>query len=112
MGKRFELLRELVPKSARVAALWHADNTPSMTSVRELEGSAARARVAFQSFRIRDAAELTDAFSAMTRERIDAIVVVNSPLVYLERKRIAELALKHRMPLSTAGRSTWMRADF
>ena len=103
MGKRFELLRELVPKSARVAALWHADNTPSMASVRELEGSAARARVAFQSFRIRDAAALTDAFSAMTRERIDAIVVVNSPLVYLERKRIAELALKHRMPAIYGG---------
>jgi len=103
MGKRFELLRELVPKSARVAALWHADNTPSMTSVRELEGSAAKARVAFQSFRIRDTAELTDAFSAMARERIDAVAVINSPLVYLERKRIAELALKHRLPAIYGG---------
>ena len=103
MGKRFELLRELVPKSARVAALWHAGNTPSMTSVRELEGSAARARVAFQSFRVRDATELTDAFSAMTRERIDAVVVVNGPLFYLERKRIAELALKHRLPAIYGG---------
>jgi putative ABC transport system substrate-binding protein len=103
MAKRFDLLRELVPKSARVAALWHVDNSPSMTSVRELEGSAAKARVAFQSFRIRDAAELTDAFSAMTRERIDAVVVVNSPLVYLERKTIAELALKHRLPAIYGG---------
>ena len=34
----------------------------------------------------------------MTREGIDAVVVVNSPLLYLERKRIAELALKHRLP--------------
>src|SRR4030095_5722712 len=103
MGKRLELLRELVPKSARVAALWHSDNTPSMTSVRELEASAARARVGFQSFRIRDAVELTDVFSAMTREHIEAVVVVNSPLVYLERKRIAELALKHRLPAIYGG---------
>src|SRR2546426_3977013 len=44
MGKRVELLREIAPKTARLAALWHADNAPSMTSVRELEGSAARAR--------------------------------------------------------------------
>jgi putative tryptophan/tyrosine transport system substrate-binding protein len=98
MGKRFELLREVAPKSSRVAALWHADNTSSMTSVRELDGAAARARVAFQSFPIRDAAELTKAFSAMTRERVDAIVVVNGPEVYAERKRIAELALEHRLP--------------
>ena len=97
MGKRFELLREVIPKSSRVAALWQADY-PSMASVKELESSAARARVVFQSIRIKDAAELTDAFSAMTRERIDAVVVVNGPLVYVERKRIADLALKHKLP--------------
>ena len=34
----------------------------------------------------------------MTRERIDAVVVINSPLVYIERKRIADLALKHKLP--------------
>ena len=34
----------------------------------------------------------------MTRERIDAVVVINSPLVYIERKRIAELAQKHKLP--------------
>ena len=103
MGKRVELLREVAPRTSRLAALWHADNTPSMTSVRELEGSAAKARIAFQSFRIRDAAELTAVFSAMTRERIDAVVVVNSPLLNIERKRIAELALKHRLPAIYGG---------
>jgi putative ABC transport system substrate-binding protein len=103
MGKRVDLLREVAPKTSRLAALWHADNTPSMASVKELEGSAARARVAFQSFHIRDAAELTDAFSAMARDGIDAVVVVNSPLLYLERKRIGELALKHRLPAIYGG---------
>jgi putative ABC transport system substrate-binding protein len=98
MGKRFDLLREVAPKSSRLAALWHSDNTASMTSVRELEGSAARARVAFQSFPVREGVDLADAFSAMTRERIDAIVVVNGPLFYTERRRIAELALKHKLP--------------
>lgn len=34
-AKRFELLREIVPKSSRLTVLWHADNTPSMASVRE-----------------------------------------------------------------------------
>jgi putative ABC transport system substrate-binding protein len=98
MGKRFELLREAAPRSSRIGALWHADNNSSMTSVRELDGAAARAKVPFQSFPIREAAELTTAFSAMTRERIDAIIVVNGPEIFTERKRIAELALKHRLP--------------
>ena len=98
MGKRFELLREVVPKTSRVGALWHSDNTASMASVRELDGTAARARVAFQSFPIREGEDLTKAFSSMTRERVDAIVVVNGPEVYGLRKRIVELALKHRIP--------------
>lgn|SRR2546425_2442317 len=97
MAKRFELLREVAPKSSRLAALWQSDS-PSNASVRELEGAAARARVAFQSVGFRDAAELTDAFSAMTRERIDAVVVITGPLVYAERKRISDLALKHKLP--------------
>jgi len=98
MAKRFELLREIVPKSSRFAALWHADNVPSGASVKELEGAAARARVAFRSVGIRSAEELTDAFSAMSRERIEALIVLNSPFIYTERKRIADLALKHKLP--------------
>jgi putative tryptophan/tyrosine transport system substrate-binding protein len=98
MVKRFELLRELIPKSSLLAVLWHVDNAPSMASVRDLEGAAARSRVAFQSFGIRSAEDLAVAFSAMTRARIDALIVVNSALIYAERKRIAELALKHKIP--------------
>jgi len=97
-AKRYELLRELVPKSTRVAALWHADNAPSGASVRELDSATARARVAFRSVGIRSAAELTDAFSTMSRERIDALIVLNSPLIYTERRKIADLALKHKIP--------------
>ena len=96
--KRFELLREIVPKSSRLGVLWHVDNPASNPSVRDLEGAATRARVAFKSFGIRTAAELDDAFAAMTRERIDAIFVVNSPFIYEKRKQIVDLANGHRIP--------------
>jgi putative ABC transport system substrate-binding protein len=98
MAKRFELLREVVPRSSRLAVLWHADNAPSMASVRELDASAARSRVALQSFGIRAADELAETFSAMTRQHVEAVVVVNSPLVFGERRTIVELALKHKVP--------------
>jgi putative ABC transport system substrate-binding protein len=103
MMKRFELLRDVVPKSSRLAVLWHADNAPSMSSVRDLEGSAGRSRVALQSYGIRSAEELTDVFSAMTRDRIEALIVVNSPFIYTERRKIIELALKHKMPAMYGG---------
>jgi putative ABC transport system substrate-binding protein len=103
MAKRFELLREVVPKSTRLAALWHADNVPSGASVRELDGAAAKARVAFRSFGVRSAEELTDAFSEMSRERIDALIVVGSPLTYDVRKKIVDLAFKHKIPAMYGG---------
>ena len=69
-----------------------------MASVRELDTSAARMRIALQSIGIRSANELPDAFSAMTKGRIEAIIVVGGPLMFAERKRIAELANKQRLP--------------
>ena len=98
MAKRFELLREVAPKSTRLAALWDADNSPSGFSLRELDATATKARVAFRSVGITSAEELTEAFSTMSRERIDALIVIPSPFLYTVRKRIADLALKHRLP--------------
>lgn len=98
MAKRLELLRELVPKYTRLGVLWHADNAPSMASVRDLEGGAARAGLGFESFGIRDEEDLAEAFAAMGRNHVDALVVVNGPYIYSLRKRIADLAQKTRIP--------------
>src|SRR4030095_5252339 len=97
MRKRFELLREVAPKVSRVAALWQTDN-PSIASVKELENAAAGAKIPFQSIRFRDDGELAAAFEKMTRERIDGLVVVHGTLVYSLRKKIAELAVKQKLP--------------
>jgi putative ABC transport system substrate-binding protein len=96
--KRFELLREIVPKIARLAVLWHTENTPSMASVRDLEHATSKSKIAFQSLGVSNAEELADAFAAMTRERADAMVVAQSPLMFDQRVKISELALKHRIP--------------
>ena len=98
MVKRLDLLRELVPKRSRIGVLWHADNSPSMASVRDLEGAATKVGIGFHSFGIRGGDELPEAFAAMTRDRVDALVVVNAPYVYELRKQIAELAQKNRIP--------------
>jgi putative ABC transport system substrate-binding protein len=47
---------------------------------------------------INGGAELPDAFSAMTREHAQGVIVVQTPLMYAERSRIAELALQNRLP--------------
>jgi putative ABC transport system substrate-binding protein len=97
-GKRFELMRELVPKSSQFGIVWHTDNPASTPSVRDTESAATRARVALRSFGVRNADELPETFALMGREKIDAIFVVNSPFIYALRKPIVALALKQRVP--------------
>jgi len=98
MAKRLELLRQLVPDRSRFAALWHRDNISSMASVRELDGAAAKVGVSFQSLGVANGEGLEDAFRSMVRQRVEAVVVVNAPLMFLERKRLGSLGLKYRLP--------------
>ena len=94
--KRFDLLREVVPKLSRLAALWHADNVASMPELSDLESAATRSNVDFQSFSFAGRADLPDAFEAMTLERIEGVVVVGNPVVYADR--VVGLAQKHELP--------------
>ena len=94
--KRFDLLREVVPKLSRLAALWRADNVASMPELSDLESAATRSNVEFQSFSFAGRADLRDTFEAMTLERIEGVIVVGSPVVYADR--IVGLAQKHELP--------------
>jgi len=55
-------------------------------------------RVQVQTVGARTAAELEGAFAAMVRARTQAILVLGNPLFLAERQRVAELAIKHRLP--------------
>jgi putative tryptophan/tyrosine transport system substrate-binding protein len=48
---------------------------------------------------VADAAEYDGAFVAMKREGVDALLVLSSAAFFSERRRIADLALKHRLPV-------------
>jgi len=108
-GKRFEILREVLPRMSRLAVLWHADNPGSVPLVRELETAARSSRIALQNLGVKSAEEFAGAFTAMTRERAEAVFVVAGPYLFSERRRLSELALKHRLP-SMHGTSEYVDA--
>ena len=97
-AKRLDLIREVLPKMTRLAVVWHSDNLGSATAMRQLGTSTASSKIALQNLGINSAEELPEAFSAAARERADAVFVVAGPMTYPQRTRIAELALKHRLP--------------
>jgi ABC-type uncharacterized transport system substrate-binding protein len=98
-GKRLELLKEAVPKVARVAVLYDPTAPSSVPDVKEILPVAARAlRFTIQPWEVRTAAEFDRVFDALNKQRPDGLYVLGGPLLNANGKRIAGFALKSRLP--------------
>jgi putative ABC transport system substrate-binding protein len=96
--KQLELLKEVVPKVSLVALLRHPDNPASAAYLREAEAAARTLRVELQTLEARNSQEIDSAFTAMTRKRAGALVMFPDAVFFMQRKQIAELAAKRRLP--------------
>src|SRR5262245_7851879 len=105
-GKRLELLKEAVPKVARVAVLYDPALPGSALEVKEVLPVAARALgLTIKSWEVRDADGIERVFVALSKERPDGLYVpTGGPLIRANRKRIAGFALKSRLPSMYATR--------
>jgi putative ABC transport system substrate-binding protein len=97
-GKRLELLKEIVPKLSRVAALWNPQGTTSPLSWKELQLPARELGVQLHSLEARSSNDFAKAFEDATRARAGALAVMPDPLFAGNLKRIADLAVKSRLP--------------
>lgn len=97
--KRLQLLKEVVPRIQRVAVLASALNRPVFERNREaLEAAAGSMKVDLQLFMIQEASDLPDTFNAMTKARIDGVVISSEPLLNSQAATIASLAAVKRLP--------------
>jgi putative tryptophan/tyrosine transport system substrate-binding protein len=97
-GKRLEVLKEILPKLSRVAALWNPEIRVSTFSWEEMQTPARELKVQVHSLEIRSADDVEKAFEEATRVRVDALVIMPDPVTRTNLKRIAELAIKQRLP--------------
>jgi putative ABC transport system substrate-binding protein len=98
-GKRLELLKELVPGVARVAVLWDADEKPSADGYQEYAAAARLLKVELLSLTVRSPKpDLEGAFQAAVKARAGALITIRNPLILGHARRIADLAVKHRLP--------------
>jgi putative ABC transport system substrate-binding protein len=105
--KRLDLLKQALPNLSRVAALWHPGAYGEHTTSEMVKGTEAAARtlaVQLQFIAVRGADEFDRAFSAVTGKRADAVVVLPSPMLFFERRRIVDLATEYRLPLMSVAR--------
>src|SRR5581483_8500804 len=97
-GKQLELLREIVTKLARVGVLGDAIRPGIPQALREIQAAADAFQMQAQYLEIRTASDIERAFQSAGKEHLDAALVLGSPLLNSERKRVADLAVKSRLP--------------
>ena len=97
-AKRLELIKELKPTIQRVAVLWDPDNPYSSLATRTIEGAADLLGVRIVRHRVAKAADLDDAFKAITADLPDALLAPAYLVVVAQRDRIVAFAADRRLP--------------
>jgi putative ABC transport system substrate-binding protein len=97
-GKQLEILKEIVPKLSRVSVLGSSANPGNAQVLKELEATAGTFSVQLQHLDVLDAKELETVFRAVGNQRADALVVLAGTIIIAQRTRIAEMAIKSRLP--------------
>jgi putative ABC transport system substrate-binding protein len=96
--KRLELLKEAMPNASNIAVLWNAGDRAMTLRYREIEKAARVLGVTIRPLGVREPDDFDVAFTAMTRERPDALLLITDALTNLNRKRIVDFAAAHRVP--------------
>jgi putative ABC transport system substrate-binding protein len=98
-GKRLELIKEAVPKLARVAVLYDPALPTGVREVKEVLPVAASAlRLTLQPWEVRGTDGFEKVFATLNKQRPDGLYVTVGPLIRSNGKRIADFALKSRLP--------------
>jgi putative tryptophan/tyrosine transport system substrate-binding protein len=100
--KRLEILKDAVPKLARVGLLWNkegATNISQELQLKEIRPAALALKLKLEEIETQvDAKGLESAFKTAKQKQVNAVMTITSPRFFAERKWIVELAAKHRLP--------------
>ena len=97
-AKRRELLRDAVPKAIRVGVLYNPGNPAHGPAVSAMAVAARSLKLNLQRLEARTPAEVDATVTALTRRTMDALAVVEDLLINVHSGRIAEVALRNRLP--------------
>ena len=96
--KRLELLKQVVPRLSRVAVLWNLANAAHKQALKESEFAAKALELRLQAVDAQDPSEFGRAFSAMSSERAQALMLLADSMFSAYREAIIKLAARGRLP--------------
>lgn len=101
-GKRLEILKEAIPKLLRAAVLYDVGNPPKIREFKETRAAARSLGVEIQPLEVRSPDDFDAAFKSAALAKAHGLIILQSPLTVGQRKQIADLALKDRLPTMVA----------
>ena len=97
--KRLELLKEAAPHIARVAVVYNALNAVDERAVVAIEAVATTLKLRIQRLAIQAPADCDAVFPLLTRQRMDAVTMVEDALIHSYALRVVDVALKGGVPV-------------
>jgi putative tryptophan/tyrosine transport system substrate-binding protein len=104
LGKRFELLKEMLPNLSRLGIMWNPDVAVNRSRQAAMTETARTLGLTTIPVEVRGPDTLEQAFAAMARERAQAFVVQGDTVLHEYRGQIAEMAVRNRLPSSAVAR--------
>jgi putative ABC transport system substrate-binding protein len=98
-AKRLELIKELSPGLARVAALWNGNASGHRLQMKEMEPAARVLGLVLQSIPIQKADDIEAGLQSAQKSNAQAVVTMDDPMIQLNRARIVEIAMRQRVPV-------------
>ena len=98
ISKHLEMLLSIAPKPSRVAVLLHPIDLAKVTTLKSIQAAAQSTGVTILPVEARSPQEIESAFVRMIKEKAQAVIVVSNPMFAQRKHRIAELAIKNRLP--------------
>jgi putative tryptophan/tyrosine transport system substrate-binding protein len=105
-AKALEMLKEAVPQVTRIGVLWNPTTPSQLPGLQSVKAAGEKLGLALQIAPAATVEDFDEALASMMRERVGGLFVVPSPLTTMpmQRARLAELALKHRLPTMFAAK--------
>jgi putative ABC transport system substrate-binding protein len=92
------MFKDALPQATRIGILWNPTTPSHPPALKAIEAASTPLGVSLHKEPVSTVEDFDGAFAAMTREHLDAFLVVASPVAIYWRARLAELALAHQLP--------------
>jgi ABC-type uncharacterized transport system substrate-binding protein len=112
VGRRLQLLKELIPELSRVGQLVNPNAAAARLNIELTRAAASRLGFAVQLFEARSVEELEPVFDAVAAAGMQAVTVNPEGLAFQARELIAKLALARRLALCAYSRETFEPGAF